>query len=70
MIRRSRKRDRRTDRTLDEVLALGLSDERLELGGRECVDEPGLGDDEEEDLGACEGRELVGLLDPREVEPG
>ena len=46
---------------LDEVLALGLGDERLELGGGEGVDEAGLGDDEEEDLGAGERRELVGL---------
>jgi hypothetical protein len=41
---------------LDQVLALGLGDERLQLGGRESVDESGLGDDEQEDLGAGQGR--------------
>lgn len=46
---------------LDEVLALGLGDERLQLGRGEGVDEAGLGDDEEQHLGAGEDRELVGL---------
>jgi hypothetical protein len=39
---------------LDEVLAFGLCDEGLKFGGGEGVDETGLGDDEEEDLGAGE----------------
>jgi len=39
---------------LDEVLAFRLGDEGLELGGGEGVDEACFGDDEEENLGACE----------------
>ena len=46
---------------LDEILALGLGDEGLELGSGEGIDETGLGDDKEEDLGASEGREFVRL---------
>lgn len=49
------------DAHLDEVLALGLGDKRLQLRRGEGVDEAGLGDDEEEDLGAGEDGELVGL---------
>lgn len=47
---------------LYEVLAFGLGDEGLKLGGSEGVHEAGLGDDEQEDLGACECRELVSLF--------
>jgi len=46
---------------LDKILAFGLCDERLKLCGGEGVDETGLGYDEEKDLSAGEGRELVGL---------
>ena len=46
---------------LDEVLALGLCDERLELRSSEGVDEPGLRHNEQKDPGAGEGRELVRL---------
>jgi hypothetical protein len=41
--------------SLDKVLALGLGDKGLELGGGEGVDEAGLGDDEEQDLCASKG---------------
>lgn len=47
---------------LDEILALGLGDERLQLGGGEGVDETGLGDDKQQHLGAGEDGQLVGLL--------
>jgi hypothetical protein len=46
---------------LDEVLALGLGDQRLELGGGEGVDQPRLGDDEQEDLRASQDRQFVRL---------
>ena len=52
---------RRVEACLNEVLAFGLGDERLELRGSKGVYEPGLGHDEQEDLGAGEGRELVRL---------
>jgi hypothetical protein len=39
---------------LDEVLALGLGDEWLQLGCGESVDETRLGDDEQQDLCASE----------------
>ncbi len=48
---------------LNEVLALGLGDQWLELGGGEGVDETGLGDDEEEHLSAGEDGQLVCLCD-------
>lgn len=41
---------------LDEILALGFSDERLELGSGECVDETSLRDDEQEDLSTSKNR--------------
>lgn len=47
---------------LDEVLAFGLGDEWLELGGGEGVDEASLGDDQQQHLGAGEDGQLVGLL--------
>lgn len=46
---------------LDEVLAFGFGYEGLELRGGEGVDEAGLGDDEEEDLGAGEDGQFVSL---------
>ena len=36
--------------SLDKILTLWLGDKGLELGGSECVNEAGLGDDEEQDL--------------------
>jgi hypothetical protein len=47
---------------LDQVLAFGLGDERLQLGGGEGIDQSGLGDDKEEHLGSGEDRQLVGLV--------
>lgn len=47
---------------LDEVLALGLGDERLQLWCREGVDKARLRDDEQQHLGAGEDRQLVGLV--------
>ena len=46
---------------MNEVLALGLGDKRLQFGSGECVDETGLGYDQEQDLGASEDRQFVGL---------
>lgn len=46
---------------LNQVLALGLGDKRLQLGGGESIDEAGLGDDQQEDLGTSEDRQFVGL---------
>lgn len=46
---------------LDEVLALGFRDERLQLRGCECVDETRLRDDEQQHLRAGEDRQFVGL---------
>ena len=46
---------------LDEILAFGLGDERLELGGGKGVDETGFGDHEEQNLGSGEHGELVSL---------
>jgi hypothetical protein len=48
---------------LDQVLALGLGDEWLQLGGGEGVDETGLGDDQKEHLGAGEDGQFVGLVE-------
>lgn len=39
---------------LNEILTLGLGDERLQLWSGEGVDQTRLGDDEQEDLGAGE----------------
>lgn len=52
----------RVETCLNEILALGLSNERLELRGGKGVDETGLRHDEEEDLRAGEGGELVRLM--------
>lgn len=41
---------------LDQVLALGLGDQWLELRGGECVDETRFGDDQKEHLGASKDR--------------
>lgn len=46
---------------LDEVLALGLGDQRLELRGGEGVDETGFRHDKQKDLSAGEDGQLVGL---------
>lgn len=46
---------------LDEVLAFGFGDERLEFGCCEGVDESGLGDDQQQDLGAGQDGQFVGL---------
>ncbi len=46
---------------LDEILAFWLGDKRLELGSGKGVYEASLGDDEEQNLGASECRELVCL---------
>ena len=46
---------------LDEVLTLGLGDERLQLGGGEGVNETGLGDNEQQHLGAGEDGKLISL---------
>ena len=55
---------------LDEVLALMLGDEGLELGRGEGVDDTSLGHDEQQDLCAGEGRELVGLAEETRDEEG
>ena len=52
---------RKVDTDLNEVLAFGLRDQRLQLRRGERVDETGLGDDQEEDLGAGQDGEFVGL---------
>lgn len=46
---------------LDQVLALSLGDEWLQLGGGEGVHEAGLGDDQQQDLGTGEDRQFVCL---------
>ena len=46
---------------LNEIFTFRLGDERLEFCGGEGVDETSLGDDEKENLGASERRELVSL---------
>ena len=53
----------RVETCLDEILALGLGNERLELRGGKGVYETGLRHDEEEDLSAGESGELVRLMD-------
>ena len=55
----------RVETRLDEVLALGLGDEGLELGSGECVHETGLGDDKEQHLGAGESGEFIRLYDAK-----
>ena len=59
---RGNARQRRLKAYLDQILSLGLGDERLQLGRGEGVDQTGLGDDEQEDLGASEDGELVSLI--------
>ena len=46
---------------LDEVLALGLGHQWLKLGSRERVDETGFRYHQQQDLGAREDREFIGL---------
>lgn len=48
---------------LDQVLALGLGDERLQLGCGEGVDQASLGDYKEKYLSAGENGQLVSLYD-------
>lgn len=48
--------------SLNKILTLWLGDKGLELGGSECVNEAGLGDDEEQDLCASKSRKFVGLF--------
>jgi len=59
----------RVETGLDEVLALWLGDEGLELCGCEGVYETGFRHDKEEDLCAGEGREFV-CLGQRRVDYG
>ena len=47
---------------LDEILALRLRDERLQLGGGESVYQAGFRDDEEENLCSGQGGKLIGLF--------
>jgi hypothetical protein len=47
---------------LDQVLALGLGHQRLQLGRGEGVYQTRLGHDEQQDLGACQDRQLIGLV--------
>lgn len=54
---------RRVETRLNEVLALWLGDERLQLRRGECVDKAGLGDNEQKHLRACERRKLISLYD-------
>ena len=56
---------RATATHLDQILALGLGHERLQLRRRERVDEPGLGDNQQEDLGAGEDGQFVRLVASR-----
>ena len=46
---------------LDEILSFGLGDEWLEFGSGEGVDETCFRDDQQQDLGAGENREFIGL---------
>jgi hypothetical protein len=47
---------------LNEVLALGLGNQGLQLGGGEGVHKTRLRDDEEQDLGSGKDRQFVGLF--------
>ena len=47
---------------LDEILSFRLGDERLELSGRESVDQSGLRHDEEQYLNSGQGRKLISLI--------
>ncbi len=46
---------------LDKILSFSLGDKRLKLRCCKGIDQTGLGDNEEEDLGAGEDRQLVCL---------
>ena len=46
---------------LNKVLAFWLGDQRLELRGGEGVDQTGLGDNEQQDLGAGQDGQFVSL---------
>lgn len=41
---------------LDQILALGLGNERLELGSGEGINKARLGDDQQQNLSACQDR--------------
>lgn len=47
---------------LDQVLALWLGDQRLELGRGEGVDQSRLGDNQEQDLSTGQNGQLIGLV--------
>ena len=47
---------------LDEILSFRLGDKRLELSGRESVDQSGLRHDEEQYLNSGQGRKLISLI--------
>lgn len=46
---------------MDQILAFGLGDERLELGSRESVDKTGFRNDQQENLGSSEDRKFIRL---------
>jgi hypothetical protein len=46
---------------LDQILPLGLGDQRLKLGCCKCIDKTGLGNDQQENLSSGEDREFVCL---------
>lgn len=52
---------RSIEASLNEILAFRLGYERLELCGRERIYETGFGNDEKQDLSACQGRQLIRL---------
>lgn len=49
---------------LNQVLALGLGDQWLELGSSECIDKAGFGDDQKKHLSASQNGKLVCLSNP------
>lgn len=46
---------------MDQILALWLGNQRLQLGCRESIHETSLGNHQEQDLGASQDGKLVGL---------
>lgn len=60
--------DERSEAYLDEVLALGFGDQRLELRCGEGVHKSSLRHDQKQDLGACENGQLVGLQQQKKTE--
>ena len=47
---------------LDEILALGLGDKRLELRRREGIYQSSLRNNKQKDLGASQNGQFIGLL--------